>query len=73
MSSENQSLQSRIERNNEAQIELEKKRVELEEKKMRNDKDTDDNTLKLKREQINVEYLQMSDNNPHNDKIKNVV
>ncbi len=73
LSSENQSLQSRIERNNEAQIELEKKRVELEEKKMRNDKDTDDNTLKLKREQINVEYLQMSDNNPHNDKIKNVV
>lgn len=68
--SENQTLQNEIKNNNTTKIELEKKRIAIEEQEMKNKKAIDERAIKNKERQIELEFLQLHDGNPYNDKIK---
>lgn len=72
LQSQNQQLQQTIERNNQTKLELEKRKVDIDEQEMRNSKDYNDKMARAKERQIDLEWLQLTDGNPYNDKIKNV-
>lgn len=67
-----QQLQKQLEKNSAEKLELEKKRVAIEEQEMRNTKDYNDKIAENKKRQVDVEILQLTDNNPYNDKIKDI-
>lgn len=67
---QNQQLQQQLDRNKAEQIEIEKKRVSLEEKELRDKKDYNDKVIEAKERQIAIEYAQIYDDNPYNDKVK---
>lgn len=69
---ENNKLQREVEKNNAEKLEIEKKRVAIEEQEMRNAKDYNDKIAENKKRQVDIEYLQIYDGNPYNDKIKDV-
>jgi hypothetical protein len=56
-----------------AEAQIEKNKLEVEWFKAKSDKHYKDEDLKLKREQIQAEVLQLYDNNPNNDEIKDIV
>ena len=72
VNSENQKLQKQLNDNNNIKWEIEKKRLLLEEKEIRDKKDYNDQLIKTKEEQLRVELAQTMDNNPYNDEIKNI-
>lgn len=67
---ENQSLNSQLQKNNADKLELDKRRVMIEEQEMRDKKDYNDKQIEVKNKQLQVEYAQTFDNNPYNDEIK---
>lgn len=68
---ENKRLTKEVDKNNTQKLELEKRRVAIEEQEMRNTKDYNDKIIKNKERQVDIEYFQLTDGNPYNDKIKN--
>lgn len=70
LSKENQTLSSQLQKNNDTKLELDKRRVMIEEQEMRDKKDYNDKQIEVKNKQLQVEYAQTFDNNPYNDKIK---
>lgn len=69
---ENERLQKEVEKNNSVKMELEKRKVDIDEESMRNTKDYNDKVIKNKERQVEIEYMQLTDSNPYNDKIKNI-
>ena len=69
---QNEKLQKEIEKNNSDKMQLEKQRVEIERKKADDTKNYNDRMATIKEREIDIEYMQLSDGNPYNDKIKNV-
>ena len=69
---ENNNLKKQLEKNSDAKIEIERQRVAIEEQEMRNKKEYDDRIAKTKERQVDVEFLQLSDGNPYNDKVKDI-
>lgn len=69
---QNEKLQKEIEKNSADKMQLEKQRVEIERKKADDTKNYNDRIAAIKEREINIEYMQLSDGNPYNDKIKNV-
>ena len=63
-------LQSQIDSNGAAKLELEKQRIAIEDREIRNKKDYNDKQIEVKNKQLEIEFLQLSDGNPYNDKIK---
>ena len=69
---QNAALQKQLEKNSQDKILLEKERIALEKKKILDDKNYNDRIATTKEKAIELEYLQLSDQNPYNDKIKEV-
>lgn len=69
---ENNNLNKQLEKNNQAKIEIERQRVAIEEQEMMNKKDYDDRIAKAKERQVDIEFLQLNDGNPYNDKVKDM-
>lgn len=69
---ENNNLKKQLEKNSNEKIEIERQRVAIEEQEMKNKKEYDDRIAKTKERQVDVEFLQMTDGNPYNDKIRDV-
>lgn len=65
-------LQGQIDKQAEDKLKLDRMRVMLEKQKIDNDKDTDDKLAKTKEEQLKIEWAQLNDGNPYNDKIGNI-
>lgn len=70
LTTQNQQLSKQIETNNQIKWELEKRRVNVEEQEARDKKDFNDKQIDIKNKQLQVEYAQIYDGNPYNDKIK---
>ena len=73
MQQENAQLQKQVEANNQIKLELEAKRIELEQERIRNDKEYNDKSIEVKQQQVQAQVAQIYDANPYNDKIKNVI
>ena len=69
---ENQRLSKEVQKNNAEKLEIEKKRVAIEEQEMRNTKDYNDRIAKMKERQVDIEFWQVTDGNPYNDKVKEI-
>lgn len=69
----NEQLQKQLEKSNEITIELDKKRIALEEQELRDKKEYNNKLIETKEKQLQIEILHLNDNNPYNDKIKNVI
>ena len=67
----NQKLQKEIENNNRAKLELEQRRIINEELERKDKKDYNDKQIEVKEKQLQVEWAQINDGNPYNDKIRN--
>lgn len=65
-------LQSQVEANNQAKLQLDAKRVEIEEKEARDKKDFNDKQIEVKEKQLEAEIMQMWDGNPYNNQIRDV-
>lgn len=72
MNQQNQQLQKEVEKNNQEKMQLEWKRLEIEEREVSDKRDYNDKVAKTKDRQVDLEYLQLNDGNPYNDKIKDV-
>lgn len=73
MQQENAQLQKQVEANNQLKLELEAKRIEIEQERVRNDKEYNDKAIEVKQQQVQAQVAQIYDANPYNDKIKNVI
>ena len=62
-------LTSQLQNNNAEKLELEKKRVKIEEQEANDKRDFNNKQIEVKEKQLQVEVIQMSDGNPYNDKI----
>ena len=69
---EKEKLQREVDKNNSEKVEIEKRRVAIEEQEMRNNKNYNDRIAKTKERQVDIELLQVGDGNPYNDKVKDV-
>ncbi len=69
----NKQLEAQIQRNNDEQIAIERKRVSLEEEELKHKRQNDAEMNDLKKKQIEAEILQVYDQSPFNDKIKNIL
>ena len=65
-------LQSQVEANNQAKLELDAQRVQIEEKEARDKKDYNDKLIDVKEKQLQAEIMQMWDGNPYNNQIRDV-
>ena len=65
-------LQSQVDSNSQAKIELDAKRVEIEEKEARDKKDYNDKLIEVKEKQLDAEMMQIWDGNPYNNQIRDV-
>lgn len=74
-STEINKLNAEVEANDKAQIELEKEKLKLENEvnwfKARTDRDYKQSTIEIEKKRTDVEVMQIYDNNPFNNKIKN--
>ena len=74
-SAEINKLNAEVEANDKAQIELEKEKLKLENEvnwfKARTDRDYKQSTIEIEKKRTDVEVMQIYDNNPFNNKIKN--
>ena len=73
LSQQNEQLQKELERNNADKMQLERKRVELEEREIKDKRDYNNKVIETKEKQIQAELAQLYDDNPHNNEIKNNV
>lgn len=73
MQQENAQLQKQLEANNQFKLELEAKRIAIEQERVRNDKEYNDKVIETKQQQVQAQVAQIFDANPYNDKIKNVM
>lgn len=69
---ENDNLKKQLEKNNQAKIEIERQRVAIEEQEMHDKRDYNNRIAKAKERQVDVELMQLYDNNPYNDKVKDI-
>lgn len=65
-------LQNQASQIEQSKIEIEQQRVALDHEKIKNDKDFQDQSIEVKKQQLQAQVAQMFDNNPYNDKIKQV-
>jgi len=72
LQNEIQRLRSQVEANNQAKLQLDAKRVEIEEKEARDKKDFNDKQIEVKEKQLEAEIMQMWDGNPYNNQIRDV-
>lgn len=72
MQEENNRLNREIHKNNAEKLDIERRRLALDEQEVRNNKDYNDKIAKNKERQVDLEYMQLNDNNPYNDQIKDV-
>lgn len=70
---ENMQLQKQLEANNQYKLDLEAQRIAIEKERVRNDKEYNDKSIEVKQQQVQAQVAQIYDNNPYNDKIKNVM
>lgn len=73
MEQQNAQLQKQAQKNSAEQLELERQRVLIEKQKADDTKEYNDKIAEMKNKQVELEYLQLTDSNPYNDKIKNNV
>lgn len=71
LTQENKTLQNKLTANNEAKTKLDAQRVEIEEQARQDKADYNEDLLKLKEKQLEIERLQILDGNPYNDKVRN--
>ena len=69
---QNSKLQNEVEKNNQQKLAIEQERVRIEEKKVDDAKEYNTRIAANKERQVDLEYLQLSDNNPYNDKIRDI-
>lgn len=72
LSQQNKNLQNKLDTNNEQKLQLEARRVEIEDQTRQDKADYNEDMLNLKKTQLEVERMQILDGNPYNDKIKDV-
>ena len=72
LNSELQSLQKQLQTNNQYKLQIEKQRVDIEEKVANDKKDYNDKMIEVKEKQLQAEILQIRDGNPYNDQIRDV-
>lgn len=65
-------LQNEASQLEQAKINIEQQRLSLEHEKLQNDKEYNDQTIEVKKQQLQAQVAQMFDQNPYNDKIKTV-
>lgn len=70
LTQENKTLQNKLTANNEAKTKLDAQRVEIEEQARQDKADYNEDLLKLKEKQLEIERLQILDGNPYNDKVR---
>ena len=68
---QNEKLQKELDKNSSDKMQLEQQRVEIEKKKADDTKSYNDRIAANKEREVDIEYMQLSDGNPYNDKIKN--
>ena len=68
-----QNLQKQLEKNNQTKLELEAEKIAIEKERVRNDKEHNDKTIEVKRKQIEAQVAEIFDDNPYNNKIKQVI
>ena len=69
----NEQLQNKLQNNNQTKLQLEAAKIEIERERIKNDKDYNDKSIDIKKQQIQAQFAQIFDANPYNDKIKNVI
>lgn len=72
LEAEKKRLENQLEKNNDIKWELEKQRVALEERELRDKKDYNDDLIELKNKEVQIQIAQLNDGNPYNDAIKSV-
>lgn len=70
LTQENKALQNKLTTNNEAKTKIDAQRVEIEEQARQDKADYNEDLLKLKEKQLEIERLQILDGNPYNDKVR---
>lgn len=65
-------LESQVQANNEQKLQLDAKRVAIEEKEAQDKKDYNDKLIDVKNKQLEAEMMQIWDGNPYNNQIKDV-
>lgn len=70
LTQENKALQNKIVANNEQKNKLDAQRIEIEDQARQDKANYNDDLLKLKEKQLEIERLQMLDGNPYNDKVR---
>lgn len=68
-----QQLQNQMQKNNQTKLELEAERIAIEKEKVRNDKEYNDKVIDVKQQQVQAQIAEIYDDNPYNNKIKQVV
>ena len=63
-------LQSQVEQNSQAKLQLEQQRIAIEDREARDKKDYNDKQIEVKEKQLQVEFAQLTDGNPYNDKLR---
>lgn len=69
---ENQKLNKEVEKNSQDKLAIEQRKVKIEEQKANDSKENNDKLAEIKERALQIEALQTMDNNPYNDKIKDV-
>ena len=72
LNSQMQSMQKQVENADQQKLQLEAKRVAIEEQVAQDKKDYNDKMVKAKEKQLEVEIMQIRDGNPYNDQIRDV-
>jgi len=73
LTSRNKELEGQLEKHKADQMELEWKKVELTERRDRDEKEYKDKVIETKEKQIQAQIMEMYDSNPYNNKIRQVV
>lgn len=73
MQQENAQLQKELDSNNQMKLQLEAARISNEKERIKNDKEYNDKSIEIKKQQVQAQVAQIFDANPYNDKIKNVM
>lgn len=72
LNQQNKALQNKLETNNEQKLQLDARRVEIEDQTRQDKADYNEDLIDLKKKQLEVERLQILDGNPYNDKVRDV-
>ena len=72
LNQQNKNLQNKLDANNEQKLRLEARRVDIEDQTRQDKADYNEDMITLKKNQLEVERLQILDGNPYNDKVRDV-